>query len=331
MRMSGKKLAVLFVTAMLAGTLAAGCGKDSEKKESRESGDEVKQEDSKDSKDLLPKGKKLTEELAAEFAEANALETLCKANGTVQIETEYVYPDEEGNLLTGGKDTYTYQLTEKGVACEDAADNFYSYYDGYKSFYSIADVAGEDDQQMQSYDINYYSDRALAEMGSMDYGMYSGSSFCDDSVYKETDDGYELYEYYDGEETGATVTAYYANKEKIITSVETTIYPVEGEAYLETTKKLVLGEGEAPQMAEAYVNGACTVKVVENAGTEAENTVEFKVPENTNFFGLLSEGEGLSYDPEGTRLIGEDAYDTNIVINKDETLYLVNVKTDAEG
>lgn len=328
MRMNGKKLAVLLVSVILAGTLAAGCGKDSEKKESQESGDEVKQEDSKD---LLPKGKKLTEELAEEFVEANALEALCKANETVQIETEYVYPDEEGNLLTGGKDTYTYHLTDKGVAYEDAADNFYSYYDGYKSFYSIADVVGEDDQQMQSYDINYYSERALAEMGSMDYGMYSGNSFCDDSVYKETDDGYELYEYYDGEENGATVIVYYANKEKIITSVETTIYPVEGEAYQESAKKLVLGEGETPQLAEAYVNGACTLKVIENAGTEAENMVEFKVPENTNFFGLLSEGEGLSYDPEGTQLIGEDQYDTNMVISKDETLYLVNLKKDSEG
>lgn len=325
MRMRGKRLAVLFLAAVLAGTMAAGCGKDSEKKESAEK----TEQDNK--KVTLPKGEKLTEELEAEFVEANDLETLCKANGTVQIESEYVYPDEDGNFQTGGKDTYTYQLADKGVAYVDEADNFYSYYDGDKSFYSIAEIEGEDDQQTQSYDINYYSQRALEEMGSMNYGMYSGNSFCDDSVYKETDDGYELYEYYDDGEGGATITVYHADKDKVIHSVEATIYPAEGEAYEETTKKLILGEGKAPQLAEVYANGAYTVKVVENAGTEAENIVEFKAPQNTSFFGLLSAGEGLAYDPEGTQLIGEDPYDTSLTIEKDELLYLVNVETDAEG
>lgn len=319
MRMDGKKLAIVLITALLAGTMTAGCQNNSEQKES---GEKIEQENGKVS---LPKGKKLTEEVAAEFLAANDLEKLCKDNGTVQIEAEYVYPDDAGNLQTGGKDTFTYQSTEKDVAFVDEADNFYSYYDGYKCFYSITDIAGEEDQPTKSYDINYYSDRALEEVGSMGYGMYTGSNFSDDSVYKETNGGYEMYEYYDDGEGGATITAYYADKEKVIHSVETTIYPKSGESYQETTKKMILGEGKEPKLAEVFENGAYTVKVVENAGTETEYVVEFKVPENTNFFGLISEGEALSYDPEGTQLIGEDQYETVLQIKKDETLYLVNL------
>lgn len=331
--MGKKKVLLLLMTAAFVGVSVTGCGKNSSDKES-ENKSTIEQEQK--AAIQIPECEKMDEELQAEFEEANSIQNLCEKYGSIQIDSSFVYIDENGKKSSGGKNSEQYTKGENGILSQNISDGYSSYQEGNKVSYSKYNMAiaeeGESEavevQPETSYMVDYSSDAYIELYGDdMSGGIYTGVEYAMQSGYKETKDGYEIYEAYDfGDGTGSVIT-YYANKDKIVEKCVSVTYPGNAARYEDMVRELKTGIDVSIKQMEEFENGQYTVTVVEKA-TGAQTQI--KVPAGTDFYFGVGDNEIVTRDEAGTEMVNEDRYDTSATINEDTTLYIVESAADAE-
>lgn len=316
--MKKKKIVLALMTFALIGGLVGGCGKNAS--DNKSDGKE-EQSQSGGSGIPAPEGEKMDDELMEEFMKANELSALCEKYGNVQIDSSYVYMDENGKKSSGGKDSTVYALGEAGLVNGSQGSDYWYYSEGDQLMYSSNSYEGSSVNS-----VTYFSESMRQDLGmSEQYGLYAGSEYVENYGYKETKDGYEIYEVYDwGDGTGNVIT-YYADKDKVVTKSESVCYPENAARYVDSERKLVLGVDAVPQMPESFVNGEITVTVIEkNSG----NQTEIKVPAGTEIYFMVSEVEAATLDEAGTQFLGENRYDSYAVVNENMTVYIVEIGAD---
>ena len=313
--MSKKKLLLLFIAATVMTAAVGGCGKDSSDKNKTT-------EEGESSAIPMPEGEALDEALMQEFIDANDLSALCEKYGTIQIDSSYIFMDEKGKKSNGGKSTEQYCMGENGIEWQSISDGGVSYQTGDGVSYSKYDMMDENENVSgTSYMVSYTSD-SFNEMygGSMLMGMYAGSEYAMQYCYKETSDGYEIYEGYDyGDGTGNVIT-YYANKDKVVTKTESVMYPGKAARYVDSTRKLKTGADVSVGQIEEFENGAVTVTVIEKASGKQ---TDIKMPAGTELYCTVNDDEIVTKDEAGTQLIGENRYENFMTVNENTTVYIV--------
>lgn len=176
--------------------------------------------------------------------------------------------------------------------------------------------------------VNYTSDAYFDIYGDDVFGgIYTGVEYAMQSGYKETKDGYEIYEAYDfGDGTGNVIT-YYANKDKIVEKSVSVTYPEKAARYEDSVNELKTGVDVSIKPIEEFENGQYTVTIVEKAnGTQTQ----IKVPAGTELYFGVGQDEIVTRDEAGTEMVNSDRYDTSVTVNEDVTLYIVESAADAE-
>lgn len=331
--MGKKKVLLLLMTAAFAGAVITGCGKNTSEKESE---NKSTTEQGENTKIQIPECEKMDEELQAEFKEANSIQNLCEKYGSIQIDTSFVYIDEKGKKSSGGKSTEQYAKGENEILSQNISDGYNFYQEGSKVSYSKYNMGMEaegenvtaETQPETSYMVDYSSDAYIELYGDdMSGGIYTGVEYAMQSGYKETKDGYEIYEAYDfGDGTGNVIT-YYANKDKIVEKCVSVTYPENAARYEDMVRELKIGVDVSIKPIEEFENGQYTVTVVEKA-TGAQTQI--KVPAGTDFYLGVGDNEIVTRDEAGTEMVNEERYDTSATINEDTTLYIVESAADAE-
>ena len=259
--MGKKKVLLLLMTAALVGAAVTGCGKDTSDKES---GNKSSTEQGEKTTIQIPECEEMDEDLQAEFVEANTIENLCEKYGSIEIDSSFVYMDDNGKKSNGGKNVQQYIKGENGIVSQNVSDGYSSYQEGNKVSYSKynMDIAGEDGtedvegQSGVSYMVNYTSDAYFDIYGDDVFGgIYTGVEYAMQSGYKETKDGYEIYEAYDfGDGTGNVIT-YYANKDKIVEKSVSVTYPEKAARYEDSVNELKTGVDVSIKPIEEFENG----------------------------------------------------------------------------
>ena len=331
--MGKKKVLLLLMTAALVGAAVTGCGKDTSDKES---GNKSSTEQGEKTTIQIPECEEMDEDLQAEFVEANTIENLCEKYGSIEIDSSFVYMDDNGKKSNGGKNVQQYIKGENGIVSQNVSDGYSSYQEGNKVSYSKynMDIAGEDGtedvegQSGVSYMVNYTSDAYFDIYGDDVFGgIYTGVEYAMQSGYKETKDGYEIYEAYDfGDGTGNVIT-YYANKDKIVEKSVSVTYPEKAARYEDSVNELKTGVDVSIKPIQEFENGQYTVTIVEKAnGTQTQ----IKVPAGTELYFGVGQDEIVTRDEAGTEMVNSDRYDTSVTVNEDVTLYIVESAADAE-
>lgn len=317
--MKKKKIVLALMTFALIGGLVGGCGKNASESKSDGKADK---EQSGSSSIPIPEGEALDDELMEEFMKANELSALCEKYGNVQIDSSYVYMDENGKKSSGGKDSTVYALGEAGLINGSQGSDYWYYSEGERLMYGSNSYEGSN-----ANSVTYFSESMRQNLGmDVQYGLYCGSEYVENYGYKETKDGYEIYEVYDwGDGTGNVIT-YYADKDKVVTKSESVCYPGNAARYVDSQRELVLGVDVVPQMPESFANGEITVTVIEKA---SGNQTEIKVPAGTELYFMVSEVEAATLDEAGTQFVGENRYDSYAVVNENMAVYIVEVGADA--
>ena len=319
--MSKRKIITFLMVAVMAGGIFTGCGEDTSNKKSEEN------KESQQSAIPVPEGEELDAELMEEFVQANELSNLCKKYGNIRIDTSYVYMDENGKKSDGGKDSMVYTLGENGIVSGNTGDGYSSYTASSQLTYSkYQDM--ETPNSVVNYSVCYYSNSFNKLMEEFqETGLYAGSEYVETYCYKETADGYEIYEVYDwGDGTGNVIT-YYANKDKVVTKSESMCYPKNAARYVDCTRALKTGVETTPKQLEEFENGEITVTIIENA---SGNQMEVKVPAGTEFSFIVDEVEAATLDPEGTQFVGGDRYESMLTVNENVTVYIAEVGREEE-
>lgn len=317
--MSKKKILLLLMATVLAGTVVSGCGDNTSENKTSQGNTEGQEQKSGIQ---MPECEEMDEALLQEFKEANTITSLCEKYGTVQIESTYVYMDDNGKKSNGGKSTDQYRMGENGIEYQSISDDYSAYQNGKKVSYSKYDMTNEEETGLETtYMLNYYSDAFNEVYGSDMYmGIYGGMEYAMQYGYKETSDGYELYEAYDyGDGTGNVIT-YYANKDKIIEKSESLMYPGNAARYVDCTRDLKLGEDVSIEPMEEFENGEITVTVIEKASGEQ---TQLKMPAGTELYFCVNDDEIVTRDEAGTQMIGESRFDTFLNVNEDATFYII--------
>lgn len=316
---SKKKILLVLMTAVLSGAIAAGCGaNETEKKESKGKTEEQSQK----SGIQMPECEEMDEALLGEFKEANTISSLCEKYGTIQIDSSYVFMDENGKKSNGGKSTDQYRIGENGIEYQSISDDYCSYQNGETISYSKFEMPDETGTGQGSSYMVAYNTTAFNENWGMDIfsGIYTGAEYATQYGYKETADGYEIYEAYDyGDGTGNVIT-YYANKDKVVEKMESLTYPEKAARYVDSTRELKTGVDVSIAPIEEFENGEITVTVIEKASGAQ---TQIKMPAGTEIYFCVNDNEIVTKDEAGIQMIGESRYDTYMIVNEDATLYIV--------
>lgn len=316
--MRKKKILLAFIPAILVGMLVTGClEKGVEKKDSTSKTEETGQK----SVIQMPKCEEMNESVKNEFIEANNIRNLCEKYGTLQIENTYIFMQENGEKSEPDIRTEQYRLGDDGIEYERVLDGEESYQNGDKVSYMKSSMVSQEGEIENYYVINYKSDAYMDMYGSEIYiSLYTGDGFADQSGYKETSNGYELYEAYDyGDGTGYFVT-YYANENKIVEKTESVAYIENAEKYIDNVGELKTGIETTIAPIEDFENGEITVTVIEQASGKQ---TQIKMPVGTEMYFDVQEDEIVTKDEVGTEMIGETRYDTYMTVNENVTLYIV--------
>lgn len=317
--MSNKKILLVLMTAVLAGTMITGCGgNESEKKDNKSKTEGQTQKTAIH----IPECEEMDEALLEEFKEANTLTNLCEKYGTVQIDSKYIFMDENGKKSNGGKSTDQYRMGENGIEYQSISDGYLSYQNGQSVSYSKYEMMDENEaSQGNSYMVTYTSNSFIEnwDVGFVN-GIYTGVEYAMEYGYKETADGYEIYEAYDfGDGTGNVIT-YYANKDKVVEKMESLAYPQNAARYVDSTRELTTGGDISIAPIEEFENGEITVTVIEKvSGAQTQ----IKMPAGTEVYFCVNDDEIVTTDEAGTQMIGADRFETYTTVNADMTFYIV--------
>lgn len=315
--MSRKKILLLFMAAALIGVTVTGCDKNTPGNTKE---NDTENEKSQSSGIQMPKGESLDQALMEEFKAANDITALCQKYETIQIDSEYVFMDENGKKSDGGTLQELYCMRENDLVYQSNMDGYVFYQKGNKINYT-KDLLIDGDTETPFYTVGYYTDAFIEMYGeTMLNNIYTGSEYADQSGYRETSDGYEIYEMYDfGDGTGNVIT-YYTNKDKEIQKIESVTYPKNAARYVDSTRVVQTGVEVSGNAIDEFENGEVTVTVIEKtSGTQTE----LRMPAGTELSFRAGDNEIITLDEQGTQLLGETVYDTYATMTESTTLYVV--------